>query len=552
MYTTPPFAERRANGTPPNPGGEFWAVIAIALLLVSAPAFAQQPAAFDRISYRLAMPQPATHLFEVSIDVQAPAAGAQPQIDFQMPRWQPGRYAIADFAKNVQEFRARSGDRALPYMKIDDQTWHVQTLGNRNVTVTYKVFGDDLSGTFAQLDAGHGNYNGGEIFMYIAGHKQNPVELRIDPPAGWRIINGRTDQPNQREWKFPNYEILIDNPTEIGPNWTLDEFRVDGKTYRVMVHSRGEEGGRRAALVRDVEKIVRAETAMWGAPEFEHYTFMFHFANDGRSGDGMEHLTSTQIIESGVLADRDSYDGAVGTAAHEFFHVWNVKRLRPVELGPWDWTRPLNSRSLWIAEGITNYYGHLMQRRAGIWDDDAVLRSFGNTIRGIESAPGSKLMSAEDASMAAVFMDAALHRQRTNLSNTSVSYYPKGELVGLVLDLWIRGKTKGQRSLDDVMRRMYDEFYVKSPNATYYLKGRGYTGDDFARMASAVAGSDMSDFFARYVRGAEVLPYDEAFAYAGLRLVKTAGAQRSDYRIEEIPNAPAEARAIRTAWLTGR
>lgn len=526
-------------------------VLAVALLL-SAPALAQQPAAFERISYRLAMPQPASHLFEVSIEVQAPAAGAAPQIDFQMPKWQPGRYAIADFAKNVQEFRARSGERVLPSMKIDDQTWRVQTLGNRNVTVTYKVFGDDLSGTFAQLDAGHANYNGGEIFMYIAGHKQDPVELRIDPPAGWRIINGRTDQPNQREWKFPNYEILIDNPTEVGPDWTLDEFRIDGKTYRVMIHSRGEEGGRRAALVRDVEKIVRAETAMWGAPEFEQYTFLIHFANDGRSSDGMEHLTSTQIIEPGMLAERDTYESALGTAAHEFFHVWNVKRLRPVELGPWDWTRPVSTRSLWIAEGITNYYGHLMLRRAGIWDDAAVLRNLGGTIRGIENAPGSKLMSAEDASMAAVFMDAAIHRQRTNLQNITVSYYTKGELVGLVLDLLIRGRTKGQRSLDDLMRRMYDEFYVKSPNATYYLKGRGYTNDDFVRMASAVAGSDLSDFFARHVRGVEVLPYDEALAYVGLRLAKTAGGQRTDYRIEEIPNASAEVKALRLAWLTGR
>jgi predicted metalloprotease with PDZ domain len=523
-------------------------VLAIALLLLSTSALAQQQSSFERISYRLSMPQPASHLFEVVIDTEAPRAGAPAEIDFQIPRWQPGRYAIADFAKNVQEFRARSGGRVLPSMKVDDQTWRVQTLGSRNVTVAYKVFGDDLSGTFAQLDSGHANYNGGEIFMYIAGHKQDPVELRIDAPPNWRIINGRTDQPNQREWKFPNYEILIDNPTEIGPDWTLDEFRAGGKTYRVVVHSRGEEGGRRPALVRDVEKIVRAETGMWGTPDLDHYTFLFHFANDGRADDGMEHLTSTQIIKSGVLAEAGSYDGAVGTASHEFFHVWNVKRLRPVELGPWDWTRPASTRSLWIAEGITNYYGHLMLRRAGIWDDSAVLAEFGDTIRGIENAPGNKLMSAEDSSMAAPFLDAAIHRQRTNLPNTSVSYYPKGEVIGLVLDLLIRGRTKGQRSLDDVMRRMYDEFYVRSPNATYYLKGRGYTGDDFARVVSEVAGPDMSGFFARHVQGVETLPYDEAFGHAGLRLVK-AGAV--NYRLEEVPNASAEARALRSAWLSG-
>jgi predicted metalloprotease with PDZ domain len=323
----------------------------------------------------------------------------------------------------------------------------------------------------------------------------------------------------------------------------MDEFRVDGKTYRIVVHSRGDEGGRRPSLIRDVERIVRAQVAMWGAPEFAHYTFLFHFANDGRSSDGMEHLTSTQIIAPGALADPGTYAGAVETASHEFFHVWNVKRLRPAELGPWDWTRPVSSRNLWIAEGVTNYYGHVMLRRAGIWDDAELFRSFGGTIRRVETAPGNRLMSAEESSMAAPFLDAAIHRQRTNLANTSVSYYPKGETVALVLDLLIRGRTKGQRSLDDVMRRMYDEFYVKSPNATYYLKGRGYTSDDFVRVVSAVAGSDMSSFFARHVRGVETLPYDEAFAYLGLRLTNN--------RLEELPNASAEMRTMRAAWLTG-
>jgi predicted metalloprotease with PDZ domain len=206
--------------------------------------------------------------------------------------------------------------------------------------------------------------------------------------------------------------------------------------------------------------------------------------------------------------------------AHEFFHVWNVKRLRPVELGPWDFTRPVSTRGLWVAEGLTNYYGHLMMRRAGVWDDTALLRRESETITGIENAPGSQLMSAEDSSLSAPFLDDAPHAQRTNLANTSVSYYPKGEVIGLMLDLMIRGKTKGKASLDDVMRRMYLDFYLNSPNASYYLHGRGYTTEDFERVASEVSGSDMSDFFRRYVRGVEMLPYDEAFAFFGLTLAR--------------------------------
>jgi predicted metalloprotease with PDZ domain len=287
------------------------------------------------------------------------------------------------------------------------------------------------------------------------------------------------------------------------------------------VHSLGQEGGKRAALVRDIEKIVRAETAMWGAPEFDSYTFLLHFAAN-RSGDGMEHLTSTQIIESGALASPGTYEDTLDSVAHEFFHVWNVKRLRPVELGPWDFTQPLSTRSLWIAEGLTNYYGHVMLRRAGLWKDEEFYSTLAQYIGGIENAPGSRLMSAEDSSLSAAFLDGGTHAQQTNLANTSVSYYNKGEVLGIVLDLLLRGRTKGRASLDEVMRRMYDEFYLKSPKATYYLRGRGYTGEDFQRVTSEVAGREMSDFFKRYVRGVEPPPYEEALGYVGLRLVREA------------------------------
>ena len=442
-----------------------------------------------------------------------------------MPLWQPGRYSVADFAANVQEFSSHSQNHSLAWTKTDDQTWRVQKQGNRSITATYKVFGDDLSGTYAQLDLGHANYTGGEIFMYVSGHKADPVELHIQPPANWRVVNGRTERPDQRDWKYPNYETLIDNPTEIGPDWTEDDFRVEGKTFHVVIHSRGDEGGRRPAFVRDVEKIVRSEVGMWGTPEFDDYTFLIHFAADDRSSDGMEHLTSTQIIQPGVLAERGTYEEALATVAHEFFHAWNVKRLRPIELGPWDWTKPAATHGLWVAEGFTQYYGVEMYHRAGLVDSTGFLRDISDTIATIENSPANKLMSADASSMAAPFIDSALHRQRTNLSNTSLSYYLKGELIALNLDLLIRSWTKGQRSLDDVMRRAYDEFYLKSPNASYYLKGRGYTIEDFARVVSEVAGRDMTEWFSKYVRGVEPLPYEEALSGVGLRLVKTVANQ---------------------------
>ena len=502
------------------------------VLLLTATALAQgQERPLSSITYRLSMPFPASHLFEVNIEVQLPEDSIADSLDFQMPRWSPVRYAVFDFAKNVQEFQAYSAicaprlpscrSNPLTVTRLDNQTWRVMTPNTHQLTVSYKVFANDLSGTFSQLDSRHANYNGGSVFMYIVNHKPDPVKLIIGPPSAWKVINGWSEQADQREWRFPNWDVLIDTPTEIAPDWTEDNFQVDGKTYHVMVHSFGDEGGKRPALVSGIEKIVRAETAMWGPPEFSAYTFLIHFAADDHSGDGMEHLTSTQIIEPGALGEAGVLEDTLGTVAHEFFHVWNVKRLRPLELGPWDFTLPANTRGLWIAEGITNYYGHLMMRRSGIWDDARFLRREGDTIHQIETAPGSRLMSAEHSSQSASFLDDAPHSQRTNLVNTSISYYPKGELIGFVLDLMIRGKSNGKASLDDVMRHMYDEFYVKSPNATYYLRGRGYTTEDFQRVAQEVAGYDLHEFFARHVRNVEMLPYDEALGYVGLRLNKT-------------------------------
>ncbi|HVF68891.1 MAG TPA: hypothetical protein VM914_14575 [Pyrinomonadaceae bacterium] len=518
-----------------------------------------------KIAYRILMIERESHLFDVEVKVSGLKGAGH--VDFQMPRWSPGRYAVFDFAKNVQEARAlgrcaegeRCGSKGYRVERLDTQTWRVAAPSDE-ISFSYRVFADDLSGTFSQLDTRHANFNGGSVFVYVVGHKQDAVTLEVGAPAGWKVINGRSTRPDQTEFSFPNYDELIDTPTEVAPDFTVQTFDVDGKHYRVVVHSFGGEGGNRGELVKAVERVVRAEVSTMGAPEFGQYTFLFHFDPTARRGDGMEHLNSTQIVETGPLSDRDALEGAIGTASHEFFHVWNVKRLRPVGLGPWDFTRPVVTQGLWIAEGFTNYYGKLSQRRAGLWDDGQLLNSYANAVGGIENSQGGRLTSAVDASILAPFIDRATSDQRTNVQNTLVSYYPKGETLALPLDLIIRGRSKGRASLDEVMRRAYEEFYLKSPNDSYYLKGRGYTVDEFQRLASSVAGFDLSQFFDLHVYGTAPPPYEEALAYVGLRLVRTqeppapgpnATAPRTVFRIEKDDKAGPEAVKLREAWLKG-
>lgn len=515
-----------------------------------------------RISYTISMPDPASHLFQLQVEVEG-LAGAK-YVDLQIPRWSPGRYAVFEFARNVQEARVspyckpetKCERGSFPAERLDTQTWRADAQGADGLTFFYKVFADDLSGTFSQLDPRHANFNGGSVFVYVVGHKHNPVSLKVAPPAGWKVFNAQSKNTEQTEFRFPNYDLLIDTPTEVAPDFTVQTFEVGGKTYRVVVHAFGNDGGRREELAKSIERVVRAETALMPEPDYEQYTFLIHFDPTARRGDGMEHLNSTQIIETTALAEPAAFDGAVGTAAHEFFHVWNVKRLRPAGLGPWDFTRPVVTRGLWIAEGFTNYYGKLSARRAGLWDDEQLFKAYAGAIGGIENSPGVHLTSALEASVLAPFIDRASSDQRTNLSNTVVSYYPKGETVAVALDLIIRGRSKGHASLDDVMRRAYAKFYLESPTDSYYLKGHAYTVEEFERLASEVAGFDLSDFFRRYVYGVETLPYEEALGYVGLRMTRstttTTDTPRTYYRIEKDDKATSEARALRDAWLKGK
>ena len=499
------------------------------------------------IAYRVAMPDPASHLYDVALDVDGVSGDS---LVLQLPVWSPGRYAKMDFAKNVQEFRATAANgRPLRWDKATGSTWVLRTGGARSVRVRYRAFTNQLSGTFSTLDTAHANWNGASLFMYVDGRKAEPVTLTIAPPAGWQVINGETRAANQLVYRFPTYDHLIDTPTEIAPSLAVDSFTVDDRKYRTVVHHNGPmPAGVRARFVRDVERIVRYENTVFSPPPIDQYTFLFNLGYAG--GDGMEHLNSTQVIDSrsfGNGNDTLAVLPGMSTAAHEYFHVWNVKRVRPAALGPFDYTREQYQPSLWVAEGWTQYYGQVALHRSGVVARPDFYRSMASTITQNLTAPGRKEVSARMASFHAPFWDGAVQQQPTNGANTFFSYYTKGAGLALYLDLWLRAQSGNTRSLDDVFNALKRSTW-NAPNASYYLQGRGYTERDVELAVSEVARQDMHAWFERHVEGTEDLDYDALLARAGLRLVRDA----ARWRIEELPDATEAQRRVREGWASGR
>ena len=525
---------------------------------------ASAAAAYD-IAYRVAMPDPTSHLYEVRIDLGRVRGGDT--VRLQMPVWSPGRYARMDFARNVQDFAAETPDgRPVAWEKEHGSLWRVVApagggAAGRSLRVRYRVYANTLSGTFSALDTAHANWNGPSMYMYVEGHKADPVRLSIVPPAGWAVMNGATplagagNAAGVVELSFPNYDVLADTPTEVAPSLSVDTFRLDGILYRIVVHHNG--GGntpqRRARFARAVERIVGYQNRVLGPPPIETYTFLANVGYPG--GDGMEHLTSTQIMTRAEWSDTADVLPLTGTASHEYFHVWNVKRVRPAALGPFDYTREQYQPSLWVAEGWTNYYGGMTMHRAGLIDRAALYGELADVIQYNSETPGRTQLSARMASFHAPFYDGAAEPMATNRAGVWISYYLKGEALALLLDLEIRSRTRGARSLDDVLRTLKQRTW-DAPSTSYYLQGRGYTEADVLSAVSDAAGSDFSDWFDRYVAGVEELPFAETLARTvGVELVVRAAGPSSGggrYALRDLPGATADQRRIREGWLAGR
>ncbi len=524
--------------------GAMAAVMALAPSAVRAQA---SPAAPYTIGYTVEFPDPASHLYHVSVDV---AGILQDSVVLHFPVWSPGRYARMEFARLVQHVEATDGNGApLAWEKIDGSRWRVITGSARPATVRfrYQYFANRLSGTFSVLDTAHANWNGPSLFPWVEGHKADPVTLNVETPDGWQLMNGHADTPEQRAFRFPTYDEFIDTPTEVAPRLVIDSFRTDGITYRMVLHHNGDPAdGTVAKALGDLQKIVAYQNTVMGPPPIERYTFLLNIGYQG--GDGMEHLNSTQVMTPQPWTEVLPVLPAMGTNSHEYFHVWNVKRIRPAALGPFDYSRAIHQPSLWVAEGWTNYYGNITFARAGITDGPTYLRGLSNVIRVTSETPGRKERSARQASYDATFFDGANDPMPVNRSDVFLTYYVKGEALAAFLDLTIRAHTNGQKSLDDVLRLLKARTW-DAPTDSYYLQGRGYTERDIEEVVSDVMGRDMTPWFDQYVGGTDDLPWDEALAGVGLALRITEAEAGRRYEVIDRPNATTAQRRLRASWL---
>ena len=457
------------------------------------------------IRYDVSFPAPQTHYVEVRVEV--PTA-RRPDIELMMPVWTPGSYLVREFSRHIENVTAADpSGRALTVAKSDKNRWKVTTAGAATVIVSYRVYAREMSVRTNWVESGFALLNGAPTFMTLTDLAPRPHEVVIAPAAGWkRSITGLAPLPGgEHRYVAADYDTLVDSPILIG-NPAVYQFTIDGKPHYLA--NEGEAGifdGARAA--RDIETIVHEHRRMWGQLPYDKYVVINVLtALPGQfAGGGLEHKNSTVLMASPwATRTRAAYLAWLELASHEIFHVWNVKRLRPVELGPFEYETEVHTRSLWEAEGLTEYYGLLAVHRAGFSNRDEFLNSLSGLIEEVQTLPGARVQSAELASFDAWIK---YYRPDENSANSSMSYYTKGAVLAFLLDARIRKASNGVRSLDDVMRAAYAKFSGV----------RGFTPDEFRAVLEQVGGVSLKGFWEGAVEGTAELDYTEALDVYGLR-----------------------------------
>ncbi len=456
--------------------------------------------------YQVSLPEPQTHLFYVTLQVNNWQADT---LEIRFPVWTPGSYVVREYARHIQQLIPYNTQNREPLsiQKHYKNCWQINTEHTDTITIDYQVYANELTVRTNHLDNSHGYFNGAALFFYIPELKDQEIEIQIIPPnQNWKITTPlTTKEGNNNTFIADNFDTLVDSPFEIGTHDIYD-FEVLGKSHQLAIWGKGN--AKPEQLIQDIKKIVIAESKIYKELPYDHYIFLLHQAASGFGG--LEHKNCCSLIypRFGFRA-KDKYNRFMQLVAHEFFHLWNVKRIRPKALESFDYSQENYTTALWFAEGTTSYYDTLIPQRAGIYDARTCLDNLGKDITRFLTTPGRKIQPLAESSFDAWIK---LYRRDANSDNNQISYYLKGELVSLLLDLLIRYKHQNERSLDDVMRSLWEQF--GKPEI-------GYTNEQLKSVLETVAETDLTDFLDTYLYTTAELPLAEYLQPFGLQLTPT-------------------------------
>ncbi|MBE3556208.1 MAG: M61 family metallopeptidase [Firmicutes bacterium] len=456
-----------------------------------------------KIAYHVAIAQPQRHLLQVVMQIEDPPT-KEGRLLLEMPVWTPGAYEILDFAQDVPWMTAQASGTELAVEKTAKNRWEVQVGQVSSVTVRYAVYAHALETHASHVDDRHAYWNGATVFLYLVGHRDEPVTLDVEIPQGGHISTGLRERSGEGpgHYQADDYDELIDAPVEVGTHASYF-FEVRGIPHELAVCGKGNlDPGR---LIDDLTKVIEAAAQMMGGLPYTRYLFLLHLSD--RRGGGLEHRNSTSIIvERWQFGEENSYRQMLRLFTHEYFHLWNVKRIRPQTFWAFDYTREQYTHLLWLHEGVTDYYAELLPYRAGIEDDEHFLDGMAELIRRLEQTPGRRYEPVTRSSFDTWIKE---YRRTENRVNDHISYYLKGCLVGWLLDLTLQRESGGGCALDDVMRTLYTDFYEH---------GQGVPEDGVERSVEKLLGRPLDDFFSKYVYGTQELPWDTVLPTVGLQL----------------------------------
>lgn len=466
-----------------------------------------EPMPDPTVRYTLSFDDAPRHLVDVSAQLPAPTDGAD--LELMMAVWTPGSYLVREFARHVERFEAHSGDRALDFEKVSKNRWRIDTSGlgpDDEIEIRYRVYCRELTVRTNFVDSSFAILNGAPTFLVPAdtdGPAPASYQIQVELPDGWQRTVSPLPEVAPHTYRAADYDTLVDSPLYAG-NGTVKRFDVAGVPHLLLDHPAQDEASPwdsdRAAA--DTEKIVRAQRELWGHLPYDRYV-VFNLIVE--AGGGLEHKDSTVLMTSRFrAATEESWRRWLGLVSHEVFHAWNVKRLRPGALGPFDYETENYTRELWFAEGVTSYYDDLLVHRANLSSRKDYLKELSGQVERLQTTPGRLVQTVEDASF-----DAWIKHYRRDewTSSSAISYYNKGAMVAFVLDAEIRRATDGEKSFDDALRLAYER----------YAGQRGFERDEIRQVLSEVAGRDLGDLLARLLDSTEEIDFQPALDWYGLR-----------------------------------